>query len=911
MKKRRIFAVVMAAVMTLSMVACGEKQTGNEPTPTTAPTATTAPTEAPEATATPVPTEAPVQEASIDFEDGNFGFVMMKTKPRRADSSVLSLASYNGSNALYVENAGGAEMYVGFDIDAILGDKVTEVRSISMTLGTEHSDGKFASTAGYLDIYTGEALTETRLEGWSVYMAKKNPKTVTFTLPADVAFTAGNDNYICLNKLEDNGNVLSSLYIDDIRFFDANGNVIKGDTTVVMEAPNGFLKVVEEEEPASASDVKVTLDEAYMGDWGLTTAIPADAFATFTNGVKVTYKFELQSGYDYYLFAPKDAAWGAIADCGLTAKTAAEEGDKYHLQSDGFIVIDDWTNNELTLTLSADAVAAVVAAGGLAGQTYGVTTFQATLSDPSAGMMTEKVALDEAYMGDWGLTTAIPADVLSKFAGTDVTVTFKFELQSGYDYYLFAPKDAAWGAIADCGLTVKAAAEEGDKYHLQSDGFIVIDDWTNNELVLNIKAADLDAIIAAGGLAGQTYGVTTYQAVITGAAPTTIKEKVALDEAYMGDWALTTAIPADVLAKFPGDVTVTLKFELQSGYDYYLFAPKDAAWGGIADCGLTAKAAAEEGDKYHLQSDGFIVIDDWTNNELVLNIKAADLAAIIAAGGLAGQTYGVTVYEAVIEGAVPTMLKEKVDLDEAYMGDWALTTAIPADVLAKFGDVTVTLKFELQSGYDYYLFAPKDAAWGAIADCGLTAKAAAEEGDKYHLQSDGFIVIDDWTNNELVLNFKAADLAAAIAAGGLAGQTYGVTVYQAVIEGYPATEAPAADAPATEEPAAPAGPVVEGNTVTIVDGTWWTEAPITIEQLLGDVDPATVKSVTFTGTTDFTLAYTNNSGTGTAAADNPYWTQLAGATTYTATDIDFSNYLLKLCISKGDNVEYTVTWTVE
>ena len=54
MKKTKIFAVVMAAVMTLSMVACGEK-TGNEVTPTTAPT--TAPTEAPVAdpTATPVP----------------------------------------------------------------------------------------------------------------------------------------------------------------------------------------------------------------------------------------------------------------------------------------------------------------------------------------------------------------------------------------------------------------------------------------------------------------------------------------------------------------------------------------------------------------------------------------------------------------------------------------------------------------------------------------------------------------------------------------------------------------------------------------------------------------------------------------------------------------------------------------
>ena len=575
---------------------------------------------------------------------------MAKTKPRKADESVLSVATFNGSKALYVQNAGGSEMYVGIDVDAILGDKVTEVRSISMTVGTEHSDGKFAAVSGNLFAYTGDALTENQLEGWSVYMEHKNPYNITFTMPEGVAFTAGNDNYICLAKLKDNGKVFSSLYIDDIRFFDANGNVLKGDTTVVMEAPDKFLRVVEEEEPLSASDVKVTLDDSYKGDWALTTAIPADALATFTNGVKVTFKFELKSGYDYYLWKPLDAAWGPVADCGLVAKDAAEEGEKYHMQADGFIVMDDFTNTELTLTLPADVVAAVVAGGGLAGQTYGVTMVQAVLSDPAAGAMTEKAALDDAYKGDWGLTTAIPVDVLSKFAGTDVTVTLKFDLETGYDYYLFKPLDASWGTIADYGLVAKDAAEEGDKYHMQPDGFIVIDDWTNNALELKIKAADLDAVIAAGGLAGQTYGVIVYEAVITGAAAATTKEKVALDDAYKGDWGLTTAIPADVLAKFPGDVTVTLKFDLESGYDYYLFKPLDASWGTIADYGLTAKDAAEEGEAYHMQTDGFIVIDDWDNNKLVLKIKAADLAAIIAAGGLAGQTYGVIVYEAVIEG---------------------------------------------------------------------------------------------------------------------------------------------------------------------------------------------------------------------------------------------------------------------
>ena len=292
MRKARLFAVVMAAVMTLSLAACGGQQEEAKPSVTPEPTKTEA---------TPIPTPEPAKEASIDFEDGNYGFVMMSTKKRKADDSNLSIANYNGSKALYVERVENDEMYVGIDIDAFLGSEVTKVRTISVDVGTEHSDGNFASTAGYLTAYVGEDLKETQLEGWSVYMKNKNPKTVTFTLPEDVAFTAGNDNYVIFSKLEDNGAVISNLYLDNIRFMDANGNVLKGDTSVVMEPVAGFLKraETEDETPSGASDVKVALDDSYKGDWSQTTSIPAEAFASFSGDVTVTFKFELTGGYDY------------------------------------------------------------------------------------------------------------------------------------------------------------------------------------------------------------------------------------------------------------------------------------------------------------------------------------------------------------------------------------------------------------------------------------------------------------------------------------------------------------------------------------------------------------------------------------------------------------------------------------
>ncbi len=651
MRKARLFAVVMAAVMTLSLAACGGQQEEAKPSVTPEPTKTEA---------TPIPTPEPTKEASIDFEDGNYGFVMMSTKKRKADDSNLSIANYNGSKALYVERVENDEMYVGIDIDAFLGSEVTKVRTISVDVGTEHSDGNFASTAGYLTAYVGEDLKETQLEGWSVYMKNKNPKTVTFTLPEDVAFTAGNDNYVIFSKLEDNGAVISNLYLDNIRFMDANGNVLKGDTSVVMEPVAGFLKraETEDETPSGASDVKVALDDSYKGDWSQTTSIPAEAFASFSGDVTVTFKFELVGGYDYYLWAPMSTNdWAKLgsAKTGLPEKTAAEEGDLYHMQADGSIVIDDQANNTLSFTIKAEDVAAIVAAGGLCGQTYGVTTFEAVLSDPNAGGMTEKVALDDSYKGDWSQTTAIPAEVLSKFAGSDVTVTFKFELTGGYDYYLWAPmslNDWAKLGSAKTGLPEKTEAEEGVPYHMQADGSIVIDDQTKNEITFTIKAADLDAIIAAGGLCGQTYGVTTYEAVVTGGSSSAMKEKVALDDSYKGDWSQTTAIPADVLAKYPDGVTVTWKIELAGGYDYYLIAPmslNDWAKLGSAKTGLPEKAAAEEGDLYHMQADGSIVIDDLTNDSITFTLSADVVAELVAAGGLCGQTYGVTVYEAVLE----------------------------------------------------------------------------------------------------------------------------------------------------------------------------------------------------------------------------------------------------------------------
>ncbi len=318
----------------------------------------------------------------------------------------------------------------------------------------------------------------------------------------------------------------------------------------------------------------------------------------------------------------------------------------------------------------------------------------------------------------------------------------------------------------------------------------------DGEITFTISAAGVEKIVSgAAGLAGQTYGVTVYEAVLTcTAAAAPASKTVALDDSYMGDWGAITAVPVTEFAGMSGDVTVTLKYEVESGYDYYLLKPMDLAdWASLQDyyTDLAPAAAAAEGETYHLQEDGFIVIDSMADGEITFTINAAGVEKLVTgAAGLSGQTYGLTVYEAVITGgasAPAASTSTTVAVDDDYVGDWGAITAIPASEFAgKTGNVTITYKFELESGYDYYLIAPIDYAdWLKLTDnyTDLTPKSAADEGDLYHLQSDGFIVIDDLTNDTLTFTIDAAAVEKIVNGGvGLSAQVYGVIVYEAEVQ---------------------------------------------------------------------------------------------------------------------------------
>ena len=243
MKKKQLATIVLAsAMMVSSLAACGNSSDGT--TASSGGEATTAAQAGTEATTTAEPdTTAPEPEKvatpSVDFEDGKFGFAKMNLLKGKPDDSVLSVVDFGGSKALKAENTNQGNMYIGINVDALLGADTAKVAKIQFGIGTGSKDGKFAASSGRLYTYTGDNLVETEALKWSVYLEEANPKIYTVDVNG---FVASKDNYIIFSKETDNASLPQDLYIDDIAFLDADGNTLKANTDAVFGNPKGFAK---------------------------------------------------------------------------------------------------------------------------------------------------------------------------------------------------------------------------------------------------------------------------------------------------------------------------------------------------------------------------------------------------------------------------------------------------------------------------------------------------------------------------------------------------------------------------------------------------------------------------------------------------------------------------------------------
>ena len=240
MRRNKLLACLMAGTMAVSITACSGNTNSNA---TTAPTSSEAVTTTQEATQE-TQTEAPQvkSDASVDFEDGQMGFVQAYSAPANAADVELSVQDFDGSKALAIKNLTGKVPFVGIDVSSLCGANVADIAAVSMKLGVSYEDGSFSACAGKITTWTGTDLVQTGYD-WAVYMESKNPKVATVDV-SGVPFTADANNIIVLSLETDNGvdagHGNATLYVDDITFYDKSGNVLTADKTVAFAEPAGY-----------------------------------------------------------------------------------------------------------------------------------------------------------------------------------------------------------------------------------------------------------------------------------------------------------------------------------------------------------------------------------------------------------------------------------------------------------------------------------------------------------------------------------------------------------------------------------------------------------------------------------------------------------------------------------------------
>ena len=338
LKAKKLLTLSLTAAIAMSMAACGGKDADSSAEPSNA-NVQTAGTEAAAQESTPEAETTPQEDAqdaaaaagdvSIDFEDGVYGFAGVdKSVNPVGDDATLSVADFAGSKALKVESNGKAP-YVGFQVDALLGDKAADVRTIEMSLGIENPDGEFNAVSGKIYAFLG-AEKERKDAGWSVYLETANPKTAVYEVPDGMSF--GEGNYIVLSLETDNGKDAGQtpaiLYIDNIAFKDASGNVIAADTSAA------FVSTASGDDRSNLAGITGAVDFegfATKGDgWAQSGfAMTEDIIAALVPGSVVEISYTSENGDMWIVMNEAEAGWMRVGDG--TNGQAVTDGSKAYI----------------------------------------------------------------------------------------------------------------------------------------------------------------------------------------------------------------------------------------------------------------------------------------------------------------------------------------------------------------------------------------------------------------------------------------------------------------------------------------------------------------------------------------------------------------------------------------------------
>ncbi|MBO5054922.1 MAG: hypothetical protein J6C64_01005 [Lachnospiraceae bacterium] len=571
MKVKKIMALFLTAAMTAGMLGCGGSgattETSNETTAEAAEDAAEEAEETETAEEEQTEQEEGTGEVSLDFEDGLFGFVGNdKTANSAADDSVFSVEDYNGSKALKVTPQGKMP-YVGIQADALLGDNASSLKTIELTVGTENPDGEFFATSGNIYAFLGED-NEKVNEGWSVYLENANPKTVSYTIPDDKSFGAG--NYFVVSLETDNGKskgqTQANMYIDNIVFKDASGNVLAADSSAEYVAASTGA---DRSNLFAVTGAVEFADFACTGDgWGQNGFdMPEEIIAALVPGSVVEITYSSESG-DMWIVMPDAAAgWMRVG-----------QGN-----SDGSGSDDAYVNNSKnTCQITYEQIAAVcgddVSTWGARMQCESDTAWEVQAvkvgqQAPSYALADAVEFADFACTGDgWGQNGFdMPEEIIAALVpGSVVEITYSSE--SG-DMWIVMPDAAAGWMRVGQGNADGSGSED------------VVSDGSKCYVTYEQIAAVCGDDVSTWGARMQCESDTAWEvySVKVGTAKEfkAIKNLVAFpDFAVSGDgWAQAGfTMPQEILdALVPGSV-VTISYSSENGDLWVVMNEAAAGW---------------------------------------------------------------------------------------------------------------------------------------------------------------------------------------------------------------------------------------------------------------------------------------------------------------------------------------------
>ena len=200
----------------------------------------------------------------VDFEDGNYSFVSMKTDDG-GDASVLSVVDFNGSKQLKVDVQDCANVpKVNFSINQLLAsDDFDKVKTIEMEITFESKDGAtpIGWAGGAIGTQGGEKSPAWAQTSWECGEYENPVSEVTviqrkFLLPSE-KFVNGTENSDML-LMRWGSDVAYNMYVDNIRFLDESGNEIE---LAIENAADETPAVTEAEAPAETA-AEETAEEA-------------------------------------------------------------------------------------------------------------------------------------------------------------------------------------------------------------------------------------------------------------------------------------------------------------------------------------------------------------------------------------------------------------------------------------------------------------------------------------------------------------------------------------------------------------------------------------------------------------------------------------------------------------------------